>query len=192
MWLYLLIAAAVAVLDQLVKHWAAASLQPVHSIDLIPGIFRFTYTENSGMAFSMFSDRTDLLTLVSLVAVILMLVALYRRWLPQPLSMVALSLVTGGAVGNMIDRALLGYVIDLFDFYLIDYAIFNVADSFINIGAWLLVLDALLQLYRDEKAKRILAGRITPRTGTDGYQNTPFHSEIPGLEDAGRSDNANG
>ena len=134
-WIALLTLAA----DQAVKY-LACRLQA--TFPLIPGVLAFTYAENTGMAFSLLSGRSWLLGLVSAAVIVLGLLAL-RRYRLGPLPSVAAMLMLGGAAGNMIDRLLLGYVVDMFEVLLFRFAIFNVADAALTVGCVLMAASLL-------------------------------------------------
>ena len=154
-WLW--VSAVVVLLDQLSKLWADSALQLYQSIELIPSLaIRKIY--NSGAAFSFLGDasgwqRWFFIALASLVAIVLT-VWLYRLQKDQLRMGLALSLVLGGAVGNLIDRVLYGYVIDFIDVYYAGWhwPTFNVADSAITLGAALLLLDAFTSHKKDVAA----------------------------------------
>ncbi len=144
---YLALIIGVIVLDQLSKLWAVAYLQPLATLPLIPGVLHFTYSENSGAAFSILRDKQSLLVGVTFVAMIAMSIYLYKwaqedgeRW-----HKLCLAAIIGGGIGNLIDRIRLAYVVDFIDFRLINFAIFNVADSFISVGSVGLLLLLLLK-----------------------------------------------
>ena len=136
--LYLL-AAVVSLLDQWVKAWASAKLQRVNTIPVIPNVFHLTYTENRGMAFSLLEGQTAFLIAAAVLVIGGIVWAQMRigSRLPALLG-VSLALALGGALGNLTDRARLGYVIDLFDARIIRFPIFNVADTAITFGILLL------------------------------------------------------
>ena len=134
------IAPLVVILDQAVK-WACLSL--TGSVTLIPGVLALNYAENTGMAFSLFSGRPWLLGWVS-AGCILLGWAILRRYRLGPVSRTAAMLMLGGAVGNMLDRFFRGYVVDMFEVLFVDFAIFNVADAALTIGAVLMALSLLL------------------------------------------------
>ena len=133
------IAAVVVVADQLVKALARRLSGPV---TLIPHVIGLRYRENTGMAFSLFSSHTWLLALLS-VAMIAIGWLVIRRYQLGRLSSVAAMLMLGGAVGNLIDRLLIGYVVDMFEVLLFRFAIFNVADMALTVGAALLAVTLL-------------------------------------------------
>lgn len=140
-----IIVVIVLVLDQLTKFMVqnSAVLQ-TQSIPVIPGFFYLTYVKNTGAAWSAFADKTQLLALVSAVAVGVMLWYVITRK-PKKWILFALALMIGGAAGNMIDRIWLGYVRDFFDFYPFGYnfPVFNVADIALTIGVIMLILASL-------------------------------------------------
>jgi signal peptidase II len=147
---YALIVAAVVALDQITKSLVAQLMVLHESRVVVDGLLSLTYVRNRGAAFGIFSDadlpyQSALFSAVSLLA--LAAIAVYALRLPsaERLSQIALSLVMGGALGNLVDRALHGYVIDFVDVYWNHHhwPAFNVADSCISIGVCLLVLDIL-------------------------------------------------
>lgn len=123
----------------------------LQNITVIPGFFHITYAENTGMAWSLMSGQTAFLALISAAAVGGMLWYLHTKH-PDKLTSAALALMIGGAAGNLFDRLLLGYVRDFLDFYIFgyDFPIFNIADSALCIGVFLLLISALLE-EKDEK-----------------------------------------
>lgn len=150
--LWLLPIAAVIGLDQLTKWLAVTYLKEIDTIPIIKNALHLTYLENRGAAFGMLKDHRWVFMIVStiaIVAIIAVMLAHYKK-LYDPLLYVGLTFIAGGGIGNMIDRIALGYVVDFIDFRLIDFAIFNVADSFVCVGCALVILQILLG---DLKAK---------------------------------------
>ena len=144
--LEILIIAASIVLDQLTKYWITCGALPQGEI--IPGIINFTYAENTGSAFGAFSNGTLVLTMVMAVLLIK-----YRKKAGK-LASVALSMIIGGAIGNLIDRALQGFVTDFIEFDFVRFAIFNVADCFVVIGVILLMIYILF-IHDKREAKEV-------------------------------------
>ncbi len=148
---YAWIAALTVAADQLVKLLARGLEGPV---TLIPGLLGLKYAQNNGMAFSMFSGQSWLLGLLSgaLIALGWWMLRRYRLGL---WSRIAAMLMLGGAVGNMIDRLLLGYVIDMFEVLAFRFAIFNVADAALSVGCALMALTLLCcpEDWREKNAK---------------------------------------
>lgn len=139
MWLAMILIVAV---DQITKVLAASG-GGVH-MEIIPGFFYLNYLENTGAAWSMFANKTVILTLISAFAVGLMLWYLLNRKTDR-LTRAALVLMIGGAAGNFIDRLCLHYVRDFLDFYIFgyDFPVFNVADMALTFGVILLIIAAL-------------------------------------------------
>ena len=154
MWLWILIIIGSIWLDQLTKWLAVTLLQGNPSVPIIPGAFQLTYLENPGAAFGMLQNNRWVFLIISTVGIIAVFLYLIIKRPTSKLLCVALSFIVGGGVGNMIDRVLLGYVIDFFDFCLINFAIFNVADSFVCVGAGMLALWVILDTVAEEKAIR--------------------------------------
>lgn len=147
---YFLVSLVVLVLDQLTKLWATAKLKPVDSMEVIPGLFRFTYALNRGVAFSLFADSEFevrwILSAISAVAAVAVLVYLWRTAAAQWRLSSALSLLLAGIVGNLIDRVRLGEVVDFLDFHWYDsytWPTFNIADAAICVGAFLLAMEMM-------------------------------------------------
>ncbi|MFT9496483.1 signal peptidase II, partial [Anaerosolibacter sp.] len=106
------------------------------SYPLINNIFHLTYAENTGAAFSMFSGKQPLLIILTLIIIVALLFYLIRNLkTDQVFLKFSLSLIIGGALGNLIDRIRLNYVVDMLDFTLINYPVFNMADVFVVSGA---------------------------------------------------------
>ena len=131
--------------DQMTKYFSEKLLTPLGtSFPLIPGVFQLTSAHNTGAAWGMLPGRKwFFLALTLLVCAFLLVFLLRERKKLTVLSRVTLSLLLAGAVGNAIDRVVFSYVRDFFDFCLINFPIFNVADSALTIGCVLLVIDVL-------------------------------------------------
>ncbi|MFA6303462.1 MAG: signal peptidase II [Legionella sp.] len=147
-WFFLSI--AVLILDQLSKYWVSLNLIPYTPVPIIP-MFNLTLAYNTGAAFSFLSAAGTwhhwFFAVFGVLVCIILIIWLLRSDSMLKLQSVAISLILGGAVGNLIDRALHGHVIDFIDLYYKHYhfATFNIADSAICIGAALLILDLFIQ-----------------------------------------------
>ena len=152
-------------LDQLSKALAVKFLSIRTTLPLWEGVFHLTYVENRGAAFGMLKNHRWVFLVFSTLAILLLAAYLFRgiSYLSEknetglyppiaPLGGIALSLIVSGGIGNMIDRLLLGYVVDFIDVRLINFAVFNIADSFVCVGAALLALHLLLPLFQGKKA----------------------------------------
>ncbi|MGM3190285.1 signal peptidase II [Dickeya dadantii subsp. dieffenbachiae] len=146
-WLWL--AALVLVVDLGSKQWVMTHFQLGESVSLVP-FFNFTYAHNYGAAFSFLADKGGwqrwLFAVIALVIIVALLAMMHRSSASQKLNNIAYSLIIGGAIGNLADRLVHGYVIDFLDFYVGNwhYPTFNLADSAIVIGALLIVLEGFL------------------------------------------------
>ncbi|MEH1910020.1 signal peptidase II [Nostoc sp.] len=130
-------------LDQITKYWVVQTFSLGQTLPLLPGIFHFTYVTNTGAAFSLLSGKVEWLRWLSLgVSLVLVVLALFGPTL-NLWDQLGYGLILGGAMGNGIDRFVLGYVVDFLDFRLINFAVFNVADSFISIGIVCLLIASL-------------------------------------------------
>ena len=150
--LYIIIALVIVLLDQLVKYWTVSVIPLGGYMKAIPGLFGFTYVQNTGAAFSLFSEHTWILSLVSVAVSLGIIYVLFFRKLPF-WENVGLAMVLGGAVGNAIDRIAMGYVVDMINLELFRFAVFNVADSFIDIGAAVFIILYAVRSIREEKKK---------------------------------------
>ena len=139
------------ILDQLTKWLAVKFLLPISTQPIIKGVIHLTYVENTGAAFGMLKDHRWVFILISTVAIIAFAAYLYLGHADNMLYGVSIALVVSGGIGNMIDRLALGYVVDFIDFRLINFAVFNGADSFVCVGAGLLILALILDLKKEFK-----------------------------------------
>lgn len=144
--LYLSLIIAIIVVDQWSKHLAIARLMPVGTVELIPQVFHLTFTKNTGAAFSILKDKQLILIVFTSLVILFMMGLLYRQFKSGGpwLLLLSLSMIIGGAIGNLIDRMRYNYVVDFFDFTLINFAVFNVADIFITVGTLALMLYVLI------------------------------------------------
>ena len=138
--LYALLAAALVALDQLVKYLVVQNIPLGEHVPFLPYLLDLTYVENTGAAFSLFSDHTWILALISLVMSVLLAIAVWKPLFRHPLGRTALALLLAGAVGNLIDRALFGFVTDMFNFQFMHFAVFNVADICVVVGGFAAVV----------------------------------------------------
>ena len=140
-------------LDQLTKWLAVAFLKPVDTVPIIKDVLHLTYLENRGAAFGMLANNRWIFMSISVVAILAMLFYLFSGLSEGKLSGIALAMLISGGIGNMIDRTALGFVVDFIDFRLIDFAIFNGADSFVCVGAGLMILSLILEISKESKEK---------------------------------------
>ena len=156
---HLLIAVLVVMLDRITKLAIARNIDLHDSVQIIPDFFRLTHVENRGAAFGLFADspsewKVALLVLFSVVALVIVTALLWRNSHSLNTTGIGLSLILGGAIGNLWDRLLSGRVVDFLLFYVGQYQwpAFNVADSAIVVGAGLLVFEILFSKNPAEKS----------------------------------------
>ena len=152
--IYSLVIALGIALDQLTKWLAVEFLSPIPTYPLIEGVLHLTYVENKGAAFGMLADQRWIFMVISTVAILVLFLYLFGGFAQNKLYGVAMALIAAGGIGNMIDRISLGYVVDFVDFRLINFAVFNGADSFICIGAGLLILAVVRELLAEIRVQR--------------------------------------
>ena len=149
-----LAAVALVAVDQGIKLWASANLQPVGAMPVLPGIVELRFCLNDGMAFSMLAGKQALLIGVTSLMLLAVLIMLFRRKMPLA-ERIAWTLVLGGGVGNLIDRVLNGVVVDYINVLFMHFAIFNFADICVCVGVGLLMLVLLLDsTKKDELAQQ--------------------------------------
>lgn len=135
LWLILVF---ILVLDQATKYLASINLLEGQTIPVINGIFHITLVHNRGAAFGLFQAHSGVFVVLSIIVASLILYINYRWVNKGTLVTCVLALIVGGAIGNLIDRLRLGYVVDFLDFRI--WPVFNVADSAISIGTIVLII----------------------------------------------------
>jgi len=144
------LAILVIILDQASK-WAVAKFMEIgETIPLWEGVFHLTSHRNAGAAFGILQNQRWFFIVITLAVIAGLIFYLRRTRANQPLLSTGLAFILGGAIGNFIDRLFFGKVVDFFHFVLIDFPIFNIADSAITIGVSLIILDALLDTKRNK------------------------------------------
>jgi signal peptidase II len=158
---HIIIAALIVLSDRMTKSLVAQKIALSDSIDVIPGVFRLTHVQNQGAAFGLFADspsewKVAMLILFSVAALAVVSALLWKNGNALNTTAIALSLVFGGALGNLWDRVVSGRVIDFLDFYLGSHhwPAFNIADSAIVVGA-LLLLSEIFLAPQEEKEKAV-------------------------------------
>lgn len=146
----LLTVGGIVILDRLTKLYLTNLLDVGESLPVIRGAFHLTLVHNTGIAFGLFKDQGLVFIIVPIIAIVLLGYNVYfYRNNEQQLSrlyIVAFSLILGGAIGNLIDRIMYGYVIDFFDLRI--WPVFNIADSAITIGAIIIAINFIPQKRR--------------------------------------------
>lgn len=146
--------------DQLIKMVVTDRLMPIGSADFIPGIVEFNYTENTGAAFSILENHTEILSIVTLVIIVAGLAYLLSGKLKNKFLVASAILVLAGGIGNLIDRIFrgselfCGYVIDYIKLLFMDFAIFNFADCLVCVGAAMIIIYLIADIFRDTKGRK--------------------------------------
>lgn len=143
--LYILGIAVLVAADQLAKLWVLNYLQKVGTIHVIGNYLTFTYESNTGAAFSILQGQRLLLIALPLILSAVCLYLILSRRLHSVLGDMAMMLIVAGGIGNLTDRIFRGYVVDFIYLAKINFAVFNVADSCVTVGAVLLILFVLMQ-----------------------------------------------
>lgn len=131
--------------DQLSKYLIDSYMLEGETVALLDGFFHLTYVKNRGIAFGMFQGKLDIISIATIIAIVAIAYYLYKE--RNKLSMVekmGFIYILSGAIGNMIDRAFRGFVVDMIDFRGIWSYVFNLADVWINIGVVFILLDQLI------------------------------------------------
>ena len=146
--LYLIISLLVVIADQVLKSYIVSNFKIGEEKTVIPGILSFTYLQNDGAAWNIFSGQIVLFYLISIAAIAVVIYYLFIPRYKNCLFDTCLALVLGGIIGNFIDRLHLKYVIDMLQLDFINFNIFNVADSAITIG---IILVFIYLIFISEK-----------------------------------------
>ena len=134
------------IIDLIVKLIVKFNMKVGDTISIIPHFFKIEYLQNTGAAFSSFEGGRYVLIGISLIIYFLLINYIKKNEISRKIEIIALGLILGGLVGNLIDRIFYGYVIDYLSFEIFGYsfAVFNLADSFIVISVILLIIDMIL------------------------------------------------
>ncbi|WP_291614470.1 signal peptidase II [Colwellia sp.] len=156
-WLWLTLLCLI--IDQVSKQWVAGTFDYRETLSVLP-FFNLTYVHNPGAAFSFLADQGGwqrwFFTAVAAIASIVFLIWMAKTPKQQRLLSISFALILSGAVGNLIDRVLFGYVIDFLDFHWAGYhfAAFNIADSVIFIGAALMIFESFTNKEDNQEANK--------------------------------------
>ncbi|MBQ3045751.1 MAG: signal peptidase II [Clostridia bacterium] len=141
------------VIDQLTKYAAVMTVKVNGPEEFLFGLFQFRYVENTGAAFSSFSNNTTALTVATVIILAGCLILLLSKKIKSKFMNVCLLLVISGGLGNVIDRIVNGFVVDFIEPLFIDFAVFNFADCCITVGALLMIAYQIYELVREQKNK---------------------------------------
>lgn len=162
-----IIIAVIIAADRLSKSIVLDRIVGGGRITIVRGFFALNYTENTGMAFSLFSGFPWILTVLRILGMTVLIYILIFRDIQNLLGIISLAAVIGGGIGNIIDVFAYGYVVDMFEFLFVKFAVFNIADSFVTCGVVCLGIYILfMHKFPDDKKKTVEA--IDDKETTDG------------------------
>lgn len=141
-------------IDQIVKLLVINYLKPVQYVDIIEGVLRFRYVENTGAIFGSFSTHTVVLTILSIVLLGFTIFFLVTNKNKSKFVNFCLLFMISGGIGNIIDRIRLHYVVDFIEPLFVNFAVFNFADCLITVGAFALIIYLIIDLVNDSKKKK--------------------------------------
>lgn len=138
----LIVGAVLVIIDQIIKYFVSAYLQPVGSVSVIDNIFSLTYVENKGVAFGMFSDMRWIFVALTAIMLAIIIFYMFKKRPKGKFFYVCAALIIGGGIGNLIDRIFYGYVIDYLSLSFFP-PVCNFADYCITAGTIMLVIYLL-------------------------------------------------
>lgn len=142
-------------IDQIIKILVINYLKPVQYIDVLDGILRFRYVENTGAIFGSFATHTVFLTVFSIILLGVTIFMLVKNKDKNKLVNICLLFMISGGIGNIIDRIRLHYVVDYIEPLFVDFAVFNFADCLITVGAFVLIFYLIYDLIKDTKKSKV-------------------------------------
>ena len=145
--LYLLTVVVLVATDQFSKYIVVENIAENSNIVLIKDFFNLTYVKNYGAGFSILQNQKIFLIVIAIIAIVVVTYLLIKSSNSEVLNRICYLLIIGGTLGNLFDRIRFSYVIDFLDFYIFgyDFPVFNIADSFLTIGCFLLIISILLE-----------------------------------------------
>lgn len=137
---YLVVSVILIIIDQLTKYFTVQNIDLYEVVEFIPNVVSLTYIRNTGAAFSILEGQMWFFYIVTVVVAAGLIYYMYTEARENKILGFLLSLILAGAIGNFIDRLFLQYVVDMIKLEFIDFAIFNVADSYLTVGVILLLI----------------------------------------------------
>lgn len=153
--LALAIAAAIILIDQLIKFFVSTGLKPVGTVSVIDGVFNLTYVENRGIAFGMFKDMRWFFVVLTSILIFAIIFYMFKKRPQSKLFYICAGMIIGGGIGNLIDRVLYGYVVDYLSLSFFP-PVCNLADYCITIGVIILAVYMLFfsNTFKEKKVKK--------------------------------------
>lgn len=150
----ILLCFALVGVDQIIKLLVINYLKPIQYVDIIEGVLRFRYVENTGAIFGSFSTHTVMLTVFSLILLGFTIFFLVTNKNKSKFVNICLLFMISGGIGNIIDRIRLHYVVDFIEPLFVNFAVFNFADCLITVGAFALIIYLIIDLVNDSKKQK--------------------------------------
>ncbi len=146
----------IAVADRLIKQLVLASpLSDGEIFTVISNFLQFRYVENTGAAFSLFEGKTDMLSVFSAVVIVAGVVVIFNRKIKSKVLLASIVMMLGGGLGNLIDRVTLHFVVDYIEVLFIDFPVFNFADCFVTVGAFVMIGYMVRDIWCDYKKGKV-------------------------------------
>ena len=159
---YIIFVLVIILGDQLLKWYIVNNFALGETAPLIPGLIQLTYFQNTGVAFGFLRDQQWIPMVLNPIVIIGLCLLMVRGLISGKVQRWAMTAVIGGALGNLIDRFVYGFVVDMFDFLFVRFAIFNIADIFITLGGITFLIAYLIDELRANRAKVAVEGKDTP------------------------------
>lgn len=146
--------AALAAADQIIKFFVEKNLAPDGEKIVINGVLGWEYVQNTGAAFGSFSGKTTILTVITGIIIIAGIAAIIMKKFKNKFLLCIAVIIIAGGIGNLIDRVAKGYVTDYIKVLFIDFPVFNFADILVTCGSFMLLIYLLWDIYNDRKKKK--------------------------------------
>lgn len=161
--IYLIACAAAVTADQLLKRWIVLNVIPGSIRPFIPGLMSITYVKNYGAAFSILQNMRWLFIITAVIFVGVAVWAYLKKKVTSRFGLWAITCIVAGAVGNAVDRLMTVYVVDMFSFDFMNFAIFNLADCFITVGVALFCIYIFFLYEKKEFRKHPVKGKANEK-----------------------------
>lgn len=146
----------IAVADRLIKQLVLASpLSDGEVMTVISNFLQFRYVENTGAAFSIFEGKTDMLSVFSAVVIVAGVIVIFSRKIKSKVLLASVVMMLGGGLGNLIDRVTLHFVVDYIEVLFVDFPVFNFADCFVTVGAFMMIGYMVRDIWCDYKKGKV-------------------------------------
>lgn len=146
--------AVLTAVDQIIKFFVERDLQPIREKSFIDGFIGWQYVQNTGAAFGSFSNNTAFLSVFTGIVIVAGFAVLLTGKIKSKFCQVCAVLIISGGLGNLIDRILLGYVIDYIEVQFMNFAVFNFADILVTCGSFMLMGYTIYDIYREKKQEK--------------------------------------